>query len=298
MNKKNLNCHPELLAKTCQSDALTRECHPERVEGSQQNCTAPRDVAEDAKLNHEIAEELRKYTPASLENKGSKFSSKLALNRKRMGLNKTVCLLTLFTFLPTLAQAETCTPTPDCKSLGYTETFCPDGGGIKCPWNTNLMFCCKKCASVCEIKACSVGDVLYEDKKCYLCPNRYTLPGKISIGVVFATGKAIGLTDLGKTGWNNAKSTCNNYNVSGIKGWYLPSESELLTVYNNINNVQEGFANTLDSTKLASIYYWSTTSYNYNTYYGVVDPVSGSLNKHNVGDGAANYTNFRCVLKF
>ena len=32
-----------------------------------------------------------------------------------------------------IAQTTTCTATPDCASLGYTETSCPNGG-VKCPW--------------------------------------------------------------------------------------------------------------------------------------------------------------------
>ena len=32
-----------------------------------------------------------------------------------------------------IAQTPTCTATPDCASLGYTESSCPNGG-VKCPW--------------------------------------------------------------------------------------------------------------------------------------------------------------------
>ena len=45
-------------------------------------------------------------------------------------------------FLPMTATAQSinCTPSPDCASLGYTETSCPDGAGVKCPWG-NTWFC-------------------------------------------------------------------------------------------------------------------------------------------------------------
>ena len=33
-----------------------------------------------------------------------------------------------------IGQTTTCTPTPDCEELGYTQSSCPDGNGIKCPW--------------------------------------------------------------------------------------------------------------------------------------------------------------------
>lgn len=47
--------------------------------------------------------------------------------------------------LPFSASADiTCTATPDCASLGYSKTAaeCPSGG-VKCPFNSNLMFCLK-----------------------------------------------------------------------------------------------------------------------------------------------------------
>ena len=37
-----------------------------------------------------------------------------------------------------------CAPAPDCASLGYTASSCPNGG-VKCPWDTNLWFCNKSC---------------------------------------------------------------------------------------------------------------------------------------------------------
>ena len=45
-------------------------------------------------------------------------------------------------FLPMTATAQSinCTPSPDCASLGYTESSCPNGAGVKCPWG-NTWFC-------------------------------------------------------------------------------------------------------------------------------------------------------------
>ena len=246
------------------------------------------DVAEDAKLNHEIAEELRKYTPASLENKGSKFSSKLALNRKRMGLNKTLCLLTLFTILPTFAHAETCTPTPDCKTLGYTETSCPDGSGVKCPWNTSLMYCpqCKQ-KDVCQ--SCKVGMILNSDMTC----SYEKVSGKTPIGVVSqqtittvgatikCQGFAVALKDMGNLTWNDADSQCNSYSASGIKGWHLPTKEELSTIHSNISSVQGGLTKA-GGTQFSSTYYWSSSNY-YGGNYWAVDPVSGGTDYWNYG---------------
>ena len=56
---------------------------------------------------------------------------------------RNITLLTgtmLFLPMTAMAQSINCTPSPDCASLGYTETSCPDGAGVKCPWG-NTWFC-------------------------------------------------------------------------------------------------------------------------------------------------------------
>ncbi len=179
------------------------------------------------------------------------------------------------------AYAESCAATPDCKSLGYTETSCPDGGGVKCPWNTSLMYCCKKSAA-CELKSCQVGDVLYSDKKCYSCLSSATAK-QPPIGVVFATGKAVGLVDLStKTTWSEANTLCNNYNYGAISGWYLPSKDELLQIHANINVIQTGLLNVGGDTKLSNDYHWSSSVYSAgHDEYWIVNPVNGSSTSGN-----------------
>ena len=56
---------------------------------------------------------------------------------------RNITLLTgtmLFLPMTVMAQSINCTPSPDCASLGYTESSCPDGAGVKCPWG-NTWFC-------------------------------------------------------------------------------------------------------------------------------------------------------------
>ena len=56
---------------------------------------------------------------------------------------RNITLLTgtmLFLPMTAMAQSSNCTPSPDCASLGYTESSCPDGAGVKCPWG-NTWFC-------------------------------------------------------------------------------------------------------------------------------------------------------------
>ena len=299
MNNKNLNCHPERVEgsqlnccfRSQPPEAKTNQVEPGDPEGSQQNYISLRDIAENAKLNHEIAEELRKYqNNHQLSCQCSTLASRWLRNpyltwilRSSRSMTRMYVLLSIITLLPTLAQAEQCTATPDCKSLGYTETSCPDGGGVKCPWNTNLMYCCKKCAPSCEVKnSCQIGDILYSDKKCYTCPNAYTLPGRAPIGVVFSSGKAVALTDLNqKMSWDLAKSACRSYSVEGVSGWHLPSKDELLAMYNNRSSVVQGFSNAIGGKDFVSSWYWSSSYYGYydsGDHYYVFDPVRDSTN--------------------
>ena len=291
MNKKNLNCHVEPKRQL-------------RAETSQPLHISSRDIVENAKLNHEIAEELRKYKrrhpehcEGSSQNKKASFHWILRAKALRM-----TCLLGTLFLLPSLAQAEQCTPTPKCEDLGYNQSSCPDGGGVKCPWNTSLMYCCKKCAPSCEVKTCQIGDVLYSDKKCYTCPNTNTLPGIPPIGVVFSSGKAVALTDLSnKMLWSNAKSACSNYSVRDVRGWYLPTEDELLAMYSNRSSVVQGFSNAIDGKDFVSDWYWSSSIDESKTnstgakHYRIVNPVSGS-NSIGWSDGFTFYV--RPVLAF
>ncbi len=215
--------------------------------------------------------------------------------RKGFALRGMTALFILACF-PSFVQAETCTATPDCKSLGYTETSCPDGGGVKCPWNTSQMYCCKKIT--CEAKTCGIGDILYADKKCYVCLSNSS-PNQIPIGVVFSSGKAVGLVDL-STGatWSSANTLCSNHKPGGVSVWRLPTKNELLEMYSNINAIQIGLQSAAGGSKLASYWYWSSsvnsTFSNGNKTYWTVNPVSS-----NNGDRLEDSNGYvRAVLAF
>ena len=47
------------------------------------------------------------------------------------------------------AENITCTATPNCADLGYTESSCPDNKGVKCPWG-DTYFCPPSEAEICE----------------------------------------------------------------------------------------------------------------------------------------------------
>lgn len=59
--------------------------------------------------------------------------------------------------IPTLTNAQ-CVATTDCATLGYTETSCPDGKGIKCPFGNT--FACP----ISETKFCDKYEFKYDCK--------------------------------------------------------------------------------------------------------------------------------------
>ena len=249
------------------------------------------DVAENAKLNHKITEELRKYkrchpdveqseTEGSSQNKKALFHWILRAKALRM-----TCLLGTLFLLPTLTQAETCTPTPDCKSLGYTETSCPDGGGVKCPWNTNLWHC-DSGEKEYPCLNCHEGWILNSDMTC----SSEKINGKTPIGVVVLNrtitidddvikcqAMAVALNDIGKMDVSKAELQCKSYSASGVSGWHLPTKEELLIVHDNISS-EQGSLTKAGGTQFSSDYYWSSSYHSdagYGWYNYIVNPVSG-----------------------
>ena len=95
-----------------------------------------------------------------------------------------------------LAENITCTATPNCADLGYTESSCPDNKGVKCPWG-EAWFCPPSPPEVCEI-----GSILYSDMTCY----KDAQAGKTPIGVVIYVdglggGQALALASIGNYAW-------------------------------------------------------------------------------------------------
>ena len=65
---------------------------------------------------------------------------------------------TSLSLIPTLAYAQ-CVPTQDCETLGYTETSCNGGRGIKCPFGNK--WACIKTDEECLQAACEQLDFKY-----------------------------------------------------------------------------------------------------------------------------------------
>ena len=64
---------------------------------------------------------------------------------------KFLLLGTSLSFIPSLTFAQ-CVATQDCETLGYTETSCNGGKGVKCPFGNK--WACIKSDSECEQQFC------------------------------------------------------------------------------------------------------------------------------------------------
>lgn len=94
-----------------------------------------------------------------------------------MNINLKFLLLgTSLSLIPTLTNAQ-CVATTDCASLGYTQTSCLDGKGLKCPFG-NTWACTEDKTT--NIPPLSIGDILYADKT--TSPD--VVSGKTPIGIV------------------------------------------------------------------------------------------------------------------
>ena len=62
---------------------------------------------------------------------------------------KFLLLGTSLSFLPTLSYAQ-CVATQDCEALGYTETSCNGGKGVKCPFG-NKWACLEECSDCAKL---------------------------------------------------------------------------------------------------------------------------------------------------
>ena len=194
----------------------------------------------------------------------------------------------------TANAAVSCATPPSCEEMGYTMSAsdCSGVNALKCPSDYTKLFCGS--ASSASTPTCVVGSVLYDDKKCYdTAPS-----GRTAIGVVFDTSKrlAIALDQKNNIKWGvygtdiSTMRNCTESNYTSCdtdgktntdrivtalgsnsdyaagycrsKGseWFLPSASELMTLYNNKTTVNNGISS-IGGTQIPTTagYYWSST---------------------------------------
>ena len=159
-----------------------------------------------------------------------------------------------------------CTPTPDCATIGYTETSC-EGKFVRCPFDTSKLFCvpcdssfkydcsggnitggigsscggkyvscaCSngetfnngECEETTVAQNCPVGYIYYSDKSC----SEEVDTSKTAIGIVVKDNELIASLDIQRMTWSY-----DYIDVSGVTNYDTSSEAK--TDYN-------GKANTL-----------------------------------------------------
>lgn len=183
--------------------------------------------------------------------------------------------LSAIALMPFSAQAAvTCTATPDCATLGYTKTAsqCPSGG-IKCPFNSNLMFCLKNTTAYnFQLKLpTTLYNVVYHDgstsasysynaSKTPIGIVAYLYPSNKNKGFILSREQPI----LGT--YAEAIEYCSNYSVKGtnVGDWRLPNLQELIWIgyYTSYNKSNSPYSSI--NSKLASIRWADTLFYSAN----------------------------------
>ena len=216
----------------------------------------------------------------------------------------TKLFLLLGTSLPlisTLTFAQ-CVATQDCETLGYTETSCNGGKGVKCPFGNK--WACFKSDSECEQQFCDKYGFKYtctgsgySGGSGTACGGKYTActcttgyewkdggcqqqvlngaQGDLFYcdGVVVGVKNSsmnfyIAMQNLGAMDWTNANSSCLNYRFCNNLTGTLPSKDQLLLIYDNRQSINTLLSNNKGQS-MSVDYYWSSTNGGEGTYYSV-----------------------------
>ena len=153
-------------------------------------------------------------------------------------------IICFFSLLIPLPSHATCTSTPDCASIGYTETSC-EGDSLKCPFDISKLYCipcdssyrhtcsgdnivggvgsaCGGKYVICECvfgatfsngncvcdTSCSVGNIYYSDGSCSSCVDN----SKTAVGIVVKDNELV----MSKDKSDNMTWSYAYINVSGI----------------------------------------------------------------------------------
>ena len=223
---------------------------------------------------------------------------------------KFLLLGTSLSLIPQLTFAQ-CVATQDCETLGYTETSCNGGKGIKCPFGNK--WACLTSEEEIEQQFCdkygfqytcsgigysSGGGKTCNGKYSYCnCANGYewkdgSCQQQILNGaqgdLYYCNGTVVGvkaddmnfyvaIQDLGRMYWNDANNQCQNYAFCGNFKGILPTKDQLLSIYNNKSRVNS-LLSIIGGTQLTNDYYWSSTGGA--NIYNVVDMSNGNVTNY------------------
>ena len=201
---------------------------------------------------------------------------------------------TSLSLIPQTINAQ-CVATQDCATLGYTESSCSGGSGVKCPFGNKWAcfktdaeyeqeFCSKygftqTCTGTNQTggsgKACGgkyaqcncASGYKWQQNKCQppltgAYGDLYYCNG-IVVGVKAADMDFyVAMNDIGKMDWNDTQQACKVYVFCGQTKGRAPSGGELYSIYKNkayINALltENGGSNISETT------YWSSYKYEY-----------------------------------
>ena len=185
------------------------------------------------------------------------------------------------TSMTSIANAA-CTPTPDCASIGYTETSC-EGDSLKCPFDITKMMCMpcdssyrydcsgdnitggvgdtcggkyvtcacsegsvfQNGACTCD-SSCTVGAIYYSDGTCSACVDS----NKTAIGIVVKDNALIASIDIQYQKWSADK-----VDLSGLTNY--SSSTDAKTDYNGKTNtlaIVAHYGTEVDTSSNAGVY--------------------------------------------
>ena len=216
---------------------------------------------------------------------------------------------TNLSLIPNLTSAQ-CVATQDCATLGYTETSCSGGSGVKCPFG-NKWACFKSDSEVCQqygfTQTCSGPNQIGVGTPCNgkysecTCASEYEWKDgscKIQDGahgdLYYCNGTVVGvkasdmnfyvaMKDLEQMSWTIAISQCQRYTFCGNVNGTLPTRDQLVTIYNNKSRVNT-LLSTNGGTQLTNDYYWSSSGKYSNEYNYIVSMSDGSKDNRDYYD--------------
>ena len=219
---------------------------------------------------------------------------------------------TSLSFIPQTINAQ-CVATQDCATLGYTETSCSGGTGVKCPFG-NKWACFKSeseikgqlCTEMGFTQTCSGTNQIGVGTPCNgkysecTCASEYEWKDgscKIQDGahgdLYYCNGTVVGvkasdmnfyvaMKDLGEKNWNSAYSSSSNYSFCDNVKSSLPTKDNLLSIYKNKSTINS-LLSTNDGTQLTEGWYWSSTLYHDTLGYYSINMSNGSTNRSSYG---------------
>ena len=208
---------------------------------------------------------------------------------------------TSLSLIPQTTNAQ-CVATQDCATLGYTETSCSGGTGIKCPFG-NYWACFKSeteikdqlCTELSFTKTCtgtgysggSGKDCNGKYTSCY-CASGYEWKNNSCQKIIqngaqgelyYCNGTVVGVKasdmnfyiavkDLGKMDGENANSSCQNYSFCNYVRGSSPTKEQLTTIHKNKTQINY-LLSTNGGIQLTENFYWASTKSDFGNYYAV-----------------------------